>query len=129
MVNVNEIYKCEVCGNVVEVTHPGTGELTCCGRPMVRLEEKTADVGTEKHVPYVEWNGDHYTVSVGKEVKHPMSPEHYIAWIELVVDGEVYRKNLEPSDEPVAEFYVSKGKNVYAREYCTLHGLWKYGGE
>ena len=120
-----QVYKCEVCGNIVEVLHVGGGELVCCGQPMKLLEEKTADSGTEKHVPYIERVGNKYVVRVGQNQAHPMEEKHYIEWIELIVDGQVYRKFLSPGDEPKAEFEVPEGKDVYAREYCTLHGLWK----
>ncbi len=120
-----QVYKCEVCGNIVEVLHVGGGELVCCGQPMKLMEEKTADSGTEKHVPYIERVGNKYVVRVGQNQAHPMEENHYIEWIELIVDGQVYRKFLSPGDEPKAEFEVPEGKDVYAREYCTLHGLWK----
>ena len=120
-----QVYKCEICGNIVEVLHVGGGELVCCGQPMKLMEEKTADSGTEKHVPYIERVGNKYVVRVGQNQAHPMEEKHYIEWIELIVDGQVYRKFLSPGDEPKAEFEVPEGKDVYAREYCTLHGLWK----
>ncbi len=113
----------------MEVLNPGSGELICCGQPMKALDEKTADAGIEKHVPYVEELEDGYLVKVGKEVQHPMEENHYIAWIELIVDGVVHRRYLNPGDKPEASFKVEKGKNVIAREYCTVHGLWKYGGD
>ncbi len=120
-----QVYKCNVCGNIVEVLHVGGGELVCCGQPMQLLEEKTADSSTEKHVPFIERVDDKYVVKVGENQNHPMEEKHYIEWIELVVDGKVYRKFLNPGDEPKAEFQVPEGKDVYAREYCNLHGLWK----
>ncbi len=120
-----EIYKCEVCGNIVEVTHPGAGQLVCCGQPMTLLEEKTADSSTEKHVPFIRREGNAYVVKVGENAAHPMEEKHYIEWIELIVDGAVYRKFLNPGDKPEAVFEVPEGKEVYAREYCSVHGLWK----
>ncbi len=90
-----------------------------------KLEAKTADVTTEKHVPYVERVDGKYIVKVGKEQKHPMTEEHHIVFIELIVDGVVYRKYLKPGDEPEAEFAIPEGKEVIAREYCNLHGLWE----
>jgi len=118
-----EVYKCEKCGNVVEMLHGGAGELVCCGEPMKLLDEKKADSATEKHVPLVEKTSKGYKVTVGSTI-HPMTDEHYIEWIELVVDGKAYREFLKPGDEPIAEFCVA-GSDVYAREYCNLHGLWK----
>jgi superoxide reductase len=117
-----EVYKCNVCGNIVEVLHPGVGKLVCCGQPMELLEEKTEDVGREKHVPVIEETEKGIRVKVGS-VPHPMEEKHYIEWIEVIANGKVYRKFLKPGEKPEAEFSVS-GK-VVAREYCNIHGLWK----
>jgi len=118
-----EIYKCEVCGNIVEVLHGGAGELTCCGQAMVLLKENTVDAATEKHVPVIEKIEGGYKVKVG-EVAHPMEEKHYIEWIELVADGNAYRRFLEPGQAPEATFMI-KASQVTAREYCNLHGHWK----
>ena len=118
-----EIYKCEVCGNIVEVLHGGAGELVCCGQPMTLFKENTTDAAKEKHVPVVEKSGDTVTVKVGS-VAHPMEEKHYIEWVEIIADGEVYRQFLSPGEAPEASFKIDAGK-VTAREYCTLHGLWK----
>ncbi len=117
------VYKCEVCGNIVEVLHAGAGELVCCGQPMTPLEEKTADASTEKHVPVIEKTADGYKVIVGS-TPHPMEEKHYIEWIELLADGVAYRKFLKPGGAPEAAFSV-KAQAVSAREYCNVHGLWK----
>ena len=117
------VYKCELCGNIVEMLHPGGGELVCCGQPMTLLEEKNADSATEKHVPLIEKIENGYKVTVGSTL-HPMTEEHYIQWIELQADGKVYKAFLKPGDAPSAEFCV-EGSTVSAREYCNLHGLWK----
>jgi len=119
-----EVYKCNVCGNIVEVLHPGVGKLVCCGQPMELLEEKTEDVVREKHVPVIEETEKGIRVKVGS-VPHPMEEKHYIEWIEVIANGKVYRKFLKPGEKPEAEFSVS-GK-VVAREYCNIHGLWKLG--
>ena len=118
-----QVYKCEICGNIVEVLHGGKGQLVCCGKPMTLLEENTTDAATEKHVPVVEKTDKGYLVKVGS-VAHPMLEEHYIQWIELVADGTSYIKYLKPGDAPEAEFCI-EAESVYAREYCNLHGLWK----
>ena len=118
-----EIYKCEVCGNIVEVMHGGAGELVCWGQPMTLFKENTTDAAKEKHVPVVEKSGDTVTVKVGS-VAHPMEEKHYIEWVEIIADGEVYRQFLSPGEAPEASFKIDAGK-VTAREYCTLHGLWK----
>jgi superoxide reductase len=120
-----QVYKCNVCGNIVELLHVGGGPLYCCGQPMELLQEQTADAAGEKHVPYIERVDGKYIVKVGQNQAHPMDEKHYIEWIELIVDGKVYRKFLNPGDKPEAEFEVPEGKDVYAREFCTLHGLWK----
>ncbi|HPN74181.1 MAG TPA: desulfoferrodoxin [Candidatus Marinimicrobia bacterium] len=117
------MYKCEICGNIVEVLHEGAGELVCCGKPMKLIVENTTDAAREKHVPVIEKIADGYKVSVGS-VLHPMIDVHYIEWIELDADGQVFRKYLKPGDTPVAIFKVSAEK-LTAREYCNIHGLWK----
>ena len=123
MTKVNDVYKCEICGNIVEVTHAGGGELVCCGQPMVLKKPNFEDAAEEKHVPVIEKTDNGYKVTVGSTL-HPMIDEHYIEWIELIADGKVYRANLKPGDEPIAEFCVSAEK-VTAREYCNIHGLWQ----
>lgn len=116
------VYKCALCGNIVEVLFSGGGELVCCGQPMDAQVENHQDAATEKHVPVIERSGSQVTVTVG-EVNHPMEEAHYIQWIELVGDGRVYRKRLMPGEAPVATFDV-EAENIRAREYCNLHGLW-----
>jgi superoxide reductase len=118
-----EIYKCKVCGNIVEVLHGGDGELVCCGQPMENLAEKTADQGKEKHVPVIEKISGGYKVKVGS-VPHPMEDKHYIEWIELLADGRAYRQFLEPGMAPEAVFNI-EADSVSAREHCNVHGLWK----
>jgi len=118
-----QIYKCEICGNMVELLHSGKGELVCCGQPMKLYKENTVDATLEKHVPVIEKTDNGFKVKVGS-AKHPMTNEHYIEWIELIVDGIAYRKFLNPGDAPEAEFCI-KADNVTAREYCNIHGLWK----
>ncbi|MCL7385357.1 MAG: desulfoferrodoxin [Thaumarchaeota archaeon] len=118
-----QVYKCNVCGNIVMVMHPSFGELVCCGQPMQLLEEKTEDVGMEKHVPVIERTATGVKVKVGS-IPHPMEGNHYIEWIELTADDKVYIKFLKPGDAPEAEFPV-KAEKLSAREYCNIHGLWK----
>lgn len=120
-----DMFKCEECGVVVDVL---VGSDKCNTPPecFKKLEEKTADATTEKHVPYIEEHPTGYVVKVGKEVAHPMLPEHFIEFIEIIIDGDrVYRKYLKPGDEPLACFEVKKGATIVAREYCNIHGLWK----
>jgi superoxide reductase len=118
-----EIYKCAICGNIVEVLHGGAGELVCCGEPMSRLTENTTDAAKEKHVPVIEKIAGGYKVRVGS-VAHPMEEKHYIEWIELLADGMAYRQFLNPGDVPEAVFNIG-ANSVTAREFCNLHGLWK----
>lgn len=118
-----EIYKCEACGNIVEVVHGGDGELVCCGEAMKLMTENTVDAAKEKHVPVIEMSGDGITVKVG-DVPHPMEEKHYIEWVEIIADGKAYRQFLKPGDKPEA-FFPLKATQVTAREYCNLHGLWK----
>ncbi|MEE9474842.1 MAG: desulfoferrodoxin [Candidatus Hydrothermarchaeaceae archaeon] len=123
MTETKQIYRCNVCENIVEVLHAGYGELVCCGQPMEQLVENTVDAALEKHVPVIEKTETGVKVKVGS-VPHPMEEEHYIEWVEIIADGRVYRKFLKPGDEPEAAFEI-KAENIEAREYCNLHGLWK----
>jgi superoxide reductase len=118
-----EIYKCAICGNIVEVLHGGIGGLVCCGQPMQNLGEKTADTGKEKHVPVIEKIAGGVKVKVGS-VAHPMEEKHYIEWIEILADGKAYRQFLNTGDAPEAVFKV-EASEIIAREYCNIHGLWK----
>jgi len=118
-----QVYRCNVCGNIVEVLHAGKGELVCCGQPMELLQEKTTDVGLEKHVPVIETTDRGIKVKVG-EVTHPMEEKHYIEWIEVITDSGSCQQLLKPGDKPEAEFEI-KPQTVAAREYCSIHGLWK----
>jgi superoxide reductase len=122
MAKLNDVYKCELCGNIVEALHAGPGALTCCNQKMVLLVENTVDAAREKHVPVIEIGADSITVKVGS-VAHPMAEEHYIEWIELLADGKVYRQHLQPGAAPEATFPLI-AKSVTAREYCNLHGHW-----
>lgn len=121
-----EVYRCDLCGNVVEVMHGGKGALVCCGKPMVHLTENTVDAAKEKHVPVVERIEGGVKVVVGS-VEHPMLEKHYIEWIEVVADNRVYRKDLNPGEKPEAIFMIDAEK-VVVREYCNLHGVWKAEG-
>jgi len=119
-----EIYKCDVCGNMVEVVHAGGGELVCCGQAMKLLTENTTDAATEKHVPVIEKTADGVIIKVG-EVPHPMEDKHFIEWVQVILpDGKSMRQFLEPGASPEAEFKGVSG-DITAREYCNLHGLWK----
>ena len=124
MTKVREIYKCNICGNIVEVLHAGVGELVCCGEPMELMNEKTEDSSVEKHVPYIEKTSGGVLVKVGQNQDHPMEEKHYIEWIQVIADGVSYLKFLKPGDQPQAKFNI-EATNIEAREYCNVHGLWK----
>ena len=118
-----DVYKCSICGQMIEVLEGGGGELVCCGKPMDQLIENTVDAAKEKHVPVIEKVDGGVKVLVGS-VAHPMEDKHAIQWIELIADGKAYRQFLSPGDAPEATFNVDAA-DVAAREYCNLHGLWK----
>ncbi|MDO8722605.1 MAG: desulfoferrodoxin [Syntrophales bacterium] len=118
-----EIYKCEVCGNIVEVVHGGVGQLVCCDQPMKSMAENTTDASREKHVPVITKVPGGVKVSVGS-IPHPMEEKHYIEWIEIIADGKAYRQFLNPGGAPEA-FFPLEAASITAREYCNLHGLWK----
>ncbi|OQA21117.1 MAG: Desulfoferrodoxin [Actinobacteria bacterium ADurb.Bin346] len=118
-----QIYKCEICGNIVEMLQGGKGELICCGQPMKLFKENTIDASVEKHVPVVSREGSNINVKVGS-VAHPMEESHYIQWIEVVSGDKAYRRFLKPGEAPEADFCI-EGKDMTVREYCNIHGLWK----
>lgn len=118
-----QVYRCAICGNIVEVVHAAGGTLVCCGQPMEALKENTTDAAVEKHIPVMEKAEGGIKVVVGS-VSHPMGDDHYIEWIEVLVDGKAYKQFLKPGDSPEA-FFPIDGSNVSARAYCNLHGLWK----
>ncbi|MBU0991967.1 MAG: desulfoferrodoxin [Proteobacteria bacterium] len=117
------VFKCGVCGHIIEVMHKGEGTLVCCGKDMLFMDENTVDAAKEKHVPVIEMIDGGVKVKVG-EVAHPMEEKHYIEWIEIIADNKVYQKYLKPGDKPEAVFKID-AKTVTAREYCNLHGHWK----
>ena len=123
MTKIKEVYKCGICGNIVELVHAGDGVLVCCGQPMILQVENTVDAAKEKHVPVVEKVKGGVHVKVGA-VPHPMLETHYIEWIEIETENKIYRKHLNPGDKPEAIFLVEEAV-LSAREYCNLHGLWK----
>jgi len=122
-----QVYQCKLCGNMVELLQAGKGELACCGQPMKLLKERTADSATEKHVPVVEKVDEGVKVTVGSTL-HPMEDKHFIQWVEVISDGKSYRQFLKPGEPPVAIFPL-RNLPEKAREYCNLHGLWKWEPE
>ncbi|ATW28158.1 desulfoferrodoxin [Candidatus Formimonas warabiya] len=124
MTNLRDLYKCSVCGNVVEIVHPGAPALVCCNQPMEKLEAKTQDAGNEKHVPVIVPGEAGIVVKVGS-VEHPMEEKHSIRFIEVLTKEQVLRAELVPGQKPMAEFPVKQPEVIEVREYCNIHGLWK----
>lgn len=124
MTELKEVYKCEVCGNIVEMLHPGGGTLVCCGQDMTFQNVNTFDEVGEKHMPELFVEDDIAKVVVGS-IEHPMTEEHYIEWIEIHLSDKVLRKHLQPGDEPKAEFCLDHKAVVMVRAYCNLHGMWQ----
>ncbi|OGS10541.1 MAG: desulfoferrodoxin [Elusimicrobia bacterium RIFOXYA2_FULL_58_8] len=125
MTEKRQVYKCELCGNIVELLHNGAGTLVCCGQDMKLIKENTTDAAKEKHVPVIEKTDKGIKVRIGS-VPHPMEEKHFIEWIELIADGKIFREHLKPGMPPEATFCVCfQPKTIEAREYCNLHGLWK----
>ncbi|MDK2984767.1 MAG: superoxide reductase [Clostridia bacterium] len=123
MTKLRELYKCNVCGNVVEVAHEGAGALVCCNQPMEKLVAKTEDKGKEKHVPVIKEEGNEIRVEVG-DIHHPMEEKHYIKFIEILTKDKIIRADLNPNQAPTANFAIAKSEVLEVRAYCNLHGLW-----
>ncbi len=123
MTERGQIYKCEKCGQIIEVFDGGAHPV-CCNEKMTLMEEQTADSTTEKHVPVIEKTDGGYHVFVGS-TEHPMLEKHYIQWIQLIIGDEVHTKYLKPGDKPEAFFKTDATGSVSAREYCNIHGNWK----
>jgi superoxide reductase len=123
MTKIEQVYKCAVCGNIVEVLHAGAGELVCCGQPMDLMAENSIDAAVEKHVPVIEEKSGLSAVKVGSD-EHPMTEEHHIEWIEIKTEDKLCRQALKPGEKPTADFPIEPSKIIRARAYCNLHGLW-----
>lgn len=123
MVEKYQVYKCDICGNTISVLFAGGGELVCCGQPMKVQEERTADQGKEKHVPFVQKSGEQLTVKVG-ETAHPMTDDHYIMWVDSISDDVETRNYFKPGDTPEKKFHYKQDLKKI-RAYCNIHGLWK----
>jgi superoxide reductase len=118
------LYSCATCGKIVLVVQDGDGELVCCGKPMVRMEEKSVEAGKEKHLPVIERMPGGIRVKVGA-IPHPMEPAHYIKWIEVIGDTFLYTATLSPGQKPEKEFALPSGGTVQkVRIYCNVHGVW-----
>lgn len=124
MTKRHQVYKCNICGNIVQVLHEGAGALVCCGQNMELFEEKKSEEGLEKHLPVVKVEGNKVVVHVG-EVDHPMEEVHFIEWIEVINGDEVKRVFLNPNQAPHAEFLFESIGTLIVREYCNVHGMWQ----
>jgi superoxide reductase len=123
MIEKKQVYKCSVCGNIVESLWDGEPEIVCCGKPMSKLIANTVDAAKEKHVPVIVRNGNKVTVKVGS-VPHPMEPKHYILFVEVLAGSKVYRHDFKPGDKVAEATFLIEETDLVAREYCNLHGLW-----
>ena len=122
MTKLHNVYKCEICGNIIEVVHPGAPALVCCSMEMKLMEEKTADSAVEKHVRL---SKKPPTASKLKSAaSHPMDEKHFIEWIEVIAGNQKFVRFLKPGEPAEAEFCV-KTSPITVREYCNIHGLWK----
>ena len=124
MTQLRELYRCEICGHIVEIAHEGAPTLVCCEQPMVKLQAKTEDIGQEKHVPVIEETNDGIEVKVGS-IEHPMEEKHHIEFIEILTKERIMRAELKPAQAPKAKCCVSKSDVLEVREFCNVHGLWK----
>ena len=123
--NNSPFYYCSVCGNIIEKVADSGNDLVCCGRSMIEMEAGITDGSVEFHIPVCEREEKQIKVCIGKN-PHPMTAEHYIQWIELVTNKGIYRKYLEPGEDPCVKFKLCKSETpieVYA--YCNRHKLWK----
>jgi superoxide reductase len=123
MTKKQQIFKCEICGNIIEILHAGAGKLVCCDQPMKLVVENSEDAAEEKHVPVIERTPEGILVKTGS-APHPMEEKHYIEWIQLIADNQSYRVFLSPANKPQALFKLT-ADNLNARAYCNIHGLWK----
>ena len=123
MLGKKAVYKCEVCGNVVEGLWNGKPAIVCCARPMTKLVPNTVDAAVEKHVPVMVRDGNKVTVKIG-EVAHPMTPEHYILFVEVLAGDKVYRHDFKEGDEKAEATFLMEEQNLIARAYCNIHGFW-----
>ncbi len=126
MTELMQLYKCDKCGNIVEIVHPGSGELVCCGLPMILLKEHTNDDEmNEKHVPVYSFEDGKKMIRVGS-FAHPMDDNHFIMFIEAISPDKKYlkRKYLSPHEVAELELKCDCAK-IEARELCNVHGLWR----
>lgn len=121
-----EMYRCDVCGNLVQVLISGEGELVCCGKPMVLINPNTSeDASLEKHVPvFIKDAEGRLEIQVGS-VPHPMEDKHYIMFIETISGDKnhVALEYLHPEQEPKMRLEMQEPEKAIA--FCNIHGLWE----
>ena len=155
MTKQNQIYKCEICGNITEILHLGVGELVCCGRAMKLITEKTKDESQEKsidatfsatsfakasevkkalldkHLPIIEQLPDNVCrggdgiIVKIGKVPHPMEEEHYIEWVEVKTKAGKIGKQFLKPGDSTEMEFQTRDDIVEVRAYCNVHGLWK----
>jgi len=113
---------------------------------------QSGDWKQEKHVPAIEIAaaGDgaaEAVVSVGKDIPHPNTTAHHIAWIEVyfLPDGAKFPYQIARTDfaahgasaqgpdtsgvfaAPTVRVSFKTGGpgTVFAAAYCNIHGLWQ----
>ena len=124
MIKKKSVYYCVKCHNIVESLWNGKPPLVCCGEDMQELAANTVDAAVEKHVPVIERDGNRVKVSVGS-VPHPMQPDHYILFIEVLAGNKVYRHDFKEGDTKAEAVFIIEETDIVAREFCNLHGLWQ----
>lgn len=120
----NEIYQCDICGNLVSVLKGGFGELMCCGEKMIYLKPQTGDPASEKHIPFCKEEDGTIKVQTGKHL-HAMVKSHYIGFMEAQSQNLVYRKYFKPGEKPEIEL-SNFSKSFKMRSYCLIHGVFEY---
>ena len=126
--NELKFFKCPHCGNIVEKIHDSGVPMMCCGQKMERLYPGTTEASAEKHIPAVVATENRVWVQVG-DVLHPMEDAHHIAWICLLTNKGVYRKELEVGKRPTTTFMLLNETPIAVYAYCNLHGLWMASAE
>lgn len=121
-----EIYKCNVCGNLVQVLLNGVGELVCCGEKMelISPHNQENDNGmSEKHSPTITTIDENT-----KEIKvenHPMTDEHYIMFVEYWSQdkNKMQMQFFKPEEKATMKTNI-KCNNPTAISYCNIHGMY-----
>ena len=122
-----EFYKCNVCGNLIQVLVSGNGELTCCDEQMKLIVANSQEnVKGEYHLPVKIIENEEEFIQVGEE-KHPMTPEHHIEFIQAVSEcgKKVFTYILEKDEIPQIKIDYKNFGKYKVKEHCNLHGLWE----